>query len=119
MSASSGDERRASLRVSMRFRIRKADSSDPFDSREGNISIGGFAWHGAALSVGTQVEARFMLPGTSEELQVRGQVLNVSYGARGTSAHVRFLDLPDEVERRIAQYLEEVEQAESNQRGGS
>ncbi|MFY0580266.1 hypothetical protein ACN28S_43855 [Cystobacter fuscus] len=46
-------------------------------------------------------------------------MLNVSYGARGTSAHARFLDLPDEVERRIAQYLDEVEQAESNQRGGS
>ena len=119
MSPSSGDERRASLRVSMRFRIRKADTSDSFDSREGNISLGGFAWHGAALSVGTQVEAYFTLPGSSEEFHVRGQVINVSYGARGTTAHVRFLDLPDDVERRIDQYLEEVELAESNQRGGS
>lgn len=120
MSDSSGaDERRASLRAPMRFRLRRADTADALDAREGNISVGGFAWHGAALSVGTQVEAYFTLPGEQEELRVRGQVLHVSYGARGTSAHVRFLDLPQDVERRVAQYLEEVEQAESNQRGGS
>ena len=119
MSEASGEERRASLRAPMRFRLRRADTSDALDSREGNISLGGFAWHGAALSVGTQVEVCFTLPGSSEEFRVRGQVLNVSYGARGTSAHARFLDLPADVEQRIARYLEDVEQAESNQGGGS
>lgn len=118
-SASGADDRRGSLRAPMRFRLRRADTSDALDVREGNISVGGFAWHGAALSVGTLVEVYFTLPGASEELGARGQVLHVSYGGRGTCAHVRFLDLPEDVERRIAQYLEEVEQAESNQRGGS
>ena len=113
MTGSSGDDRRGSPRVSMRFRIRKAGSQDAFDSRDGNISLGGFAWHGAALSVGTHVEASFHLPGHDEAFQVRGLVLNVSYGARGTSAHVRFVDLAADVEQHIARYLEEVEQTES------
>jgi len=107
------DDRRASARVPMRLGIRKADSPDAFDSREGNLSLGGFAWHGAALSVGTLVEASLPLPGSQAPVLVRGQVLNVSYGARGTSAHARFLDLPLEAELLIARYLDEVEQAES------
>jgi len=113
MSVSSREDRRASPRVSMRLGIRAAGGSDAFDSREGNLSLGGFAWHGAALSVGTLVEASITLPGSSESFLVRGQVLNVSYGARGTSAHARFLDLPADVEQHIARYLDEVEQAES------
>ncbi|ATB27917.1 PilZ domain-containing protein [Melittangium boletus] len=113
MSEPSRDDRRASARVSMRLGIREADTSDAFDSREGNISLGGFAWHGAALSVGTLVEVSFSLPGLAQSFRVRGQVLNVSYGARGTSAHARFLDLPADVEQHIARYLDEVEKAES------
>jgi hypothetical protein len=113
MSDHASDDRRGSRRLAMRFRIRKVGSQDSFDSRDGNISLGGFAWHGAALSVGTHVEAAFRLPGHDEEFLVRGLVLNVSYGARGTSAHVRFVDLAADVEQHLARYLEEVEQAES------
>jgi uncharacterized protein (TIGR02266 family) len=112
-------DRRESPRVSMRIRVRRAGSSDAFDSREGNISLGGFAWFGAALSVGTKVEARFTLPGSSDELQVRGEVLHVGHGSRGSSAHVRFLDLPVETEMLIARYLDDLELAESNARGGA
>ncbi len=113
------NDRRESPRVSMRIRVRRAGSSQAFDSREGNISLGGFAWFGAALSVGTKVEARFTLPGSSDELQVNGEVLHVGHGSRGTSAHVRFLNLPVETEMLIARYLDEVELAESKARGGA
>jgi uncharacterized protein (TIGR02266 family) len=113
------DDRRESPRVSMRIRVRRENTSQAFDSREGNISLGGFAWFGAALSVGTKVEARFTLPGSSEELQVRGEVLHVGYGSRGTSAHVRFLDLPAETELLIARYLDDLELAESKSGGGA
>ncbi|MBM7114198.1 PilZ domain-containing protein [[Archangium] primigenium] len=113
MSASSREDRRASPRVPLRLGIRVAGSSGAFDSREGNVSVGGFAWHGAALSVGTLVEVSLSLPDISAPFLVRGQVLNVSYGARGTSAHARFLDLPVDVERHIARYLDEVERLES------
>lgn len=103
----------------MRIRVRRENTSLPFDSREGNISLGGFAWFGAALSVGTKVEARFTLPGSSEELQVRGEVLHVGHGSRGTSAHVRFLDLSAETELLIARYIDDLELAESKGGGGA
>ncbi|MFY0529378.1 PilZ domain-containing protein [Archangium gephyra] len=114
-----GDERRESPRVPMRIRVRRENTSLAFDSREGNISLGGFAWFGAALSVGQKVEARFTLPGSAEELQVRGEVLHVGHGSRGSSAHVRFLDLPVETEMLIARYLDDLELAESKEGGGS
>jgi uncharacterized protein (TIGR02266 family) len=114
-----GDDRRESPRVPMRIRVRRENTSQAFDSREGNISLGGFAWFGAALSVGQKVEARFTLPGSAEELQVRGEVIHVGHGSRGSSAHVRFLDLPVETEMLIARYLDDLELAESKSGGGS
>jgi hypothetical protein len=113
------DDRRESPRVSMRFLVKRAGTSGAFESREGNLSLGGFAWYGAALSVGTKVEARFSLPDSGGEIQVSGEVLHVGHGSRGSCAHVRFLDLPVEVELRIARYLDEVELVESKSRGGT
>ena len=112
-------DRRESPRASMRLRVRRAGSSDSFELREGNLSLGGFAWYSAAMPVGTKVEACLSLPDSGEELQVRGEVIHVGHGARGTSAHVRFLDLPVEAELRIARYLDDVELAESKARGGA
>jgi hypothetical protein len=112
-------DRRDSPRVSMRFRVRREGTSDTFDSREGNLSLGGFAWFGAAMPVGTKVEARFHLPGVPDELQVRGEVLHVGHGSRGTSAHVRFLELPVDAEMSIARYLDDVELEESKSGGGA
>lgn len=113
------DDRRESPRVAMRIRVRRADTADTFDSREGNISLGGFAWYGYALPVRTRVEARFSLPDAEEELQVLGEVIHVGHGSRGSSAHVRFLDLAPELEMRIARYLDDLELAESKSRGGA
>lgn len=113
------DDRRDSPRVAMRIRVRRAGTSETFESREGNVSLGGFAWYGYALPVLTRVEARFSLPDAEEELQVLGEVIHVGHGSRGSSAHVRFLDLTPELEMRIARYLDDVELAEDKARGGA
>jgi hypothetical protein len=112
------NDRRDSPRVAMRLSVRRAGTSDTFEPREGNLSLGGFAWYGAALPVGTKVEVRILLPGSKEELQARGEVLHVGHGSRGSSSHVRFLELPVEAEMSIARYLDDVELAESQSGGG-
>lgn len=114
-----GEDRRASPRAPVRLRVRRAGTQDPFDTREGNISLGGFAWIGGALPVGTWVEAHVTLPGPDGELVVRGEVLHVGHGGRGSSAHVRFLELSEELELRIARYLDDVERAGTHTRGGA
>jgi hypothetical protein len=113
------EERRESPRVSMRFSVKRADSADSFEPREGNVSLGGFAWFSGALPVGSKVEVRISLPDAGEDLQLRGEVIHVGHGSRGTSAHARFLELPVEAELRIARYLDDVELEESNARSGS
>jgi hypothetical protein len=113
------NDRRDSPRVAMRLSVRRAGTSDSFEPREGNLSLGGFAWYGAALPVGTKVEVRILLPGSTEELQANGEVLHVGHGSRGSSSHVRFLELPVEAEMSIARYLDDVELAESRSGGGA
>jgi hypothetical protein len=113
------EERRDSPRVSMRFLVRRADTAEMFESREGNLSLGGFAWLGAALPVGSKVEVRFTLPGSIDEMHLRGEVLHVGHGSRGSSSHARFLELSVDAEMRIARYLDDLELAESNPRGGA
>ncbi|HEX8436370.1 PilZ domain-containing protein [Archangium sp.] len=113
------NDRRDSPRVEMRLSVRRAGTSDTFEPREGNLSLGGFAWYGSALPVGTKVEVRILLPGAKEALLARGEVLHVGHGSRGSSAHVRFLELPVEAEMSIARYLDDVELAESRSRGGA
>jgi hypothetical protein len=113
------EERRESPRVSMRLRVKRADSADSFEAREGNLSLGGFAWFSGAQPVGSKIEVRISLPDAGEELQLRGEVIHVAHGSRGTSAHARFLELPVEAELRIARYLDDVELEESNARSGS
>ena len=108
----SDDDRRESPRVPMRFLVRRAGSEEPFESREGNLSLGGFAWFGSAFESSQQVEVRFILPGGSDEVQARGEIIHVRQGPQGASAHVRFMGLSVEVEMAIARYLDDLKLAE-------
>ncbi|MDY7228544.1 PilZ domain-containing protein [Hyalangium rubrum] len=104
-----GEERRESPRVPMRFLVRRVGSEASFEAREGDLSLGGCAWQGGTLEAGAQVELRFLLPSVPDELNVRGEVLQVREGQKGLATHVRFLELPVDVELSIARYLDDVE----------
>lgn len=111
------DDRRESPRVPMRFLVRRAGAAETFESREGNLSLGGFAWYGSTFEPGNAVEVRFLLPGGADEVQARGEVVHVRQGPQGPSAHVRFVELSVEVEMAIARYLDDLKLAEP--KGGS
>ncbi|MCP3144069.1 PilZ domain-containing protein [Pyxidicoccus xibeiensis] len=102
------EDRRDSPRVPMRLRVRRAGNSGPFESQEGDLSLGGCAWQGSGLEAGAKVEVRFKLPILPDEVEATGEVLQVSQGAQGPLAHVRFLDLPVEAELAIARHLDDV-----------
>lgn len=102
------DERRDSPRVALRLLVRAVGSDTSWEGREGDISVGGFAWYGGGMSPGQRVEVRFLLPGGADELKADGEVLRVSHGPRGPTAHVRFLDLPVACELAIARYLDDL-----------
>jgi uncharacterized protein (TIGR02266 family) len=115
----SDDDRRESPRVPMRFLVRRAGSEETFESREGNLSLGGFAWYGSAFENGQQVEVRFVLPGGADEVQARGEIIHVRQGDQGVSAHVRFVELSVEVEMAIARYLDDLKLAEPKEGSGA
>ncbi|MBN1206984.1 MAG: PilZ domain-containing protein [Myxococcaceae bacterium] len=105
------EERRDSPRVPMKFLVRRAGSEADFEPREGDLSLGGCAFQGAALDPGAQLEMRFLLPSLPDELRVRGEVLAVPQGAQAAATRVRFLELPVETELAIARYLDDMELA--------
>jgi hypothetical protein len=92
----------------MRFQVRRAEAGAAYESREGDLSLGGCAWHGEALEAGARVEVRLTLPGSEAEFQALGEVLQVTQGPHGPTCHVRFVELPVEAELAIARYLDDV-----------
>jgi hypothetical protein len=108
------EERRDSPRVPMKFLVRPAGSEAVFEPREGDLSLGGCAFIGAALEPGAQLEVRFLLPSLPDELKVRAEVLLRPEGVQGGPTRVRFLDLPVEVELAIARYLDDMALNASN-----
>jgi uncharacterized protein (TIGR02266 family) len=102
------EDRRDSPRVPMRLKVRRAGSSGDFETREGDLSLGGCGWPGDGLEAGTRVEVRFLLPILPDEVEATGEVLQVTNGPHGPFAHVRFADLPVEAELAIARHLDDV-----------
>ncbi|MBF5044313.1 PilZ domain-containing protein [Aggregicoccus sp. 17bor-14] len=105
-SISDAEDRRDFPRVPMRFLVRSLDRGGDFEPREGDLSVGGFSCVGAALSDVESVEVRFSLPGLPEALQARGQVVRLSEGPQGRTAHVAFVNPPLALELAVARHLE-------------
>lgn len=108
---SKSDERRDSPRVPMTFWVRRAGSEGPFESHEGDLSLGGCAFRGAVLEPGAQIELRFRLPNFPAELHIRGEVLVGTELGVGAATRVRFQDIPVEAELAIARHLDNLELA--------
>jgi hypothetical protein len=100
------DERRESQRVPCRFQIREASVGGSFVEHEGNLALGGMYYAGRHPPVGAVVEVRFLLPGQSDEIMARGEVLRVSRDGEKYGAHLRFTDIPLELELALARYLQ-------------
>jgi hypothetical protein len=92
----------------MRLHVRRAGGGADYEASEGDLSLGGFAWHGGAVEVGAQVEVRITLPTSGAELHGRGEVLLVTQGPQGPHAHARFVELSMEAELAIARYLDDM-----------
>ena len=100
------EDRRDYPRLPMQFQVRRVERGEDFQTREGDLSVGGFSCVGAQLSDVERGEVRFTLPGSPEPLQARGQVVRLSESAQGTVAHVAFLDAPVAFELAVARFLE-------------
>ncbi len=105
-SAASGEDRRDSMRVPIRLLVRDAGVGGSFEERDGNLALGGIYFAEGHPPMGNRVEVRFVLPGTRDEVHATGEILRVSREGSRFGAHVKFTDLPLEVERAIARFLD-------------
>ena len=101
-----GAERRDSRRVPLRIHVRDLGLGGSYEEYPGNVGIGGVYFDALHPPVGSQLELRFILPGSREEILTMGEVLRVSRDGARFGAHVKFVDLPLDAELAIARFLE-------------
>ncbi|HUL59208.1 MAG TPA: PilZ domain-containing protein [Anaeromyxobacteraceae bacterium] len=102
----SGADRRDSHRVPIALQVRDLGTGGSFESRDGNLALGGVYYEALHPPVGGRVELRFLLPGAGEEIRALGEVLRVSSEGGRFGAHVKFAEIPLEAELAIARFLQ-------------
>jgi hypothetical protein len=100
------EDRRDSGRVPIRLMVRDLELGGSFEERPGNLSLGGAYFTDGHPPMGSQLELRFLLPGTGAEIRATAEVLRVTREGSAFGTHVRFQDLPLETELAIARFLE-------------
>jgi hypothetical protein len=100
-------DRRDSPRVPMKILVRQVELGGSFEERSGDIGVGGVFFEERSLPIGREVELRFRLPGLEHEVRCRGEVVLVSQGPGKSGGHVRFVDLPTEVELAVARFIDD------------
>jgi len=101
-------DRRDSHRIPMDVEVREGNG--PFEMHKGNIAIGGmFFAQPLSLPTGSVVQLRFTLPGTEQELLVKGEVVEITSVGKpeDKGTRVRFTDLDLKTELHIAKFLDE------------
>lgn len=101
------EERRDSPRVPMKFLLRDLKDDSGWHEREGDLSLGGIAWHGKYPAMGTDVEVRFRLPGVPREVRASGEIIRVVQKTGSIEFNVRFTELDIRSELAVARFLEE------------
>ncbi len=104
---SSEPDRRDSRRVPIRLLVRDPSLGGSFEEYGGNIGIGGVYFDALHPPVGSELELRFILPGSREEIHALGEVLRVSREGIRFGAHVKFVDIPLDAELAVARFLQQ------------
>ena len=99
-------------RISPRYNITmyaQYQAGGPFIERRGNISIGGFCFEGEKnYTPGSVLDLLFRLPGSSEWIHARGEVLGQTESHGFLGIRGRFVEIDFEDERRLARWLDQM-----------
>src|SRR4051812_15770025 len=104
-STASAAQRRESPRVPIRLGARLPGQAH-FESHEGDVSLGGARVDLQYPPFGNEMEIALPLPEEPLPLRLLADVLRVTGGGLNWSAHLRFRELPLQVEMAIARYLD-------------
>jgi uncharacterized protein (TIGR02266 family) len=101
-------DRRDSPRVPFNFRVRCAREAEEFEQSSGDLSTGGVFWAAGHPVPCRDVEVIVTLPGHTEEINARGEIVGSREKQGSVGFHVRFVELSTEGELAIARYIDEV-----------
>lgn len=113
--ASSEDDRRESLRIPVEMWVEESTERELYFQRGANISIGGiFLQRTIPHTKGTVINLQFTLPGDATPIKVRGEIVNVGETADELGMGLRFVDLQEADQVRVASFIERMAKAPSD-----
>ena len=101
------EERRGTGRVHATFAVCEADGAHVHLCQAEDIAVGGITIkhaRGLAHQPHTEVDLRFALPGSREEIEARGEIVSDTRAGRFRRTGVRFITVRPEHQQLIAAY---------------
>ena len=115
MSNDEGD-RRFGARIPVEMWVEESTDHELYFQRSANISLGGiYLENTIPHPVGTVVQLAFTLPGDTQKVRVKGEIVNADNGQLGMG--VKFLQLDEAARDRIRAFVQRAERRDEN--GGS
>lgn len=99
-------DRRESVRIPLPLLVREVELGGSFEQFSGNLALGGVYFEALHPPAGARFEVRFLLPGRSDEIHARAELLRVAREGERFGAHLRFVELPLETELILARFLQ-------------
>jgi uncharacterized protein (TIGR02266 family) len=101
-------ERRRGMRVPVKMWVEEQSENSLYFQRSANLSTGGiYLENTIPHDVGTVVNLLFTLPGDSEPLRVRGEIVAPHHEANDLGMGVRFVELTPELAARLERFVRE------------
>ena len=100
-------EKRSARRIPVEMWVEESTDRELYFQRGANISVGGiFLQRTIPHAKGTIVLLRFTLPGDTRPIEVKGEIVNIGDDDADLGMGLRFVNLGDEDERRIADFIQ-------------
>jgi uncharacterized protein (TIGR02266 family) len=106
-----GSERRESPRIPVEMWVEESTERELYFQRSANLSTGGiFLENTIPHPKGTVVNLQFTLPGDTQPVKVRGEIVNAA-ASDELGMGIKFIDVDPDVQRRISEFVQRAEAA--------
>jgi uncharacterized protein (TIGR02266 family) len=103
-------ERRVYKRVPLDIWVEQQKDQDLYFQRSANLSVGGiYLEKTVPHPQGTIVTLSFTLPGDSQPIKTRGQIVNIPQKRNELGMGIKFIELSQEDKERIERFIQKAE----------
>jgi uncharacterized protein (TIGR02266 family) len=110
-------DRRSEARAPLDLWVEEERGNELYFRRTGNVSLGGIYFEQTIPhALGTLVRLRFSLPGSSDLIEAKAEIVNTPSSADGLGMGLRFVELPEPGAAALRRFLDD--EATSSPGGG-